>query len=93
MKMEITGKVIPSAADAITPINIIYHSGAAALTTRHAEGSGRALSRSFVCINDNKSHFSHRNPSRVGSIPGYLHKHYACIRIFGMTDPQNNMPP
>ena len=28
---------------------------------------------------------------RVGSIPGYSHKHYTCIQIFGMTDPQNNM--
>ena len=27
----------------------------------------------------------------VGSIPGYSHKHYTCIQIFGMTDPQNNM--
>ena len=50
--MEITGKVTPSTADASTPINIMYHSGAAALTTHHAEGSGKALSCSFVYIND-----------------------------------------
>ena len=50
MKMEITGKVIPSAADAITPISTMCHSGAATFTTRHTEGSGRALSCSFVCI-------------------------------------------
>jgi len=42
MNTEITGNVAPSAADAITPIKIRYHSGALALTTRHSEGSGRA---------------------------------------------------
>ena len=52
MKMEMTGKVIPSAADASTPTNIMYHSGAAALTTHHAEGSGKASSCSFAYIND-----------------------------------------
>ena len=44
MKMEITGNAMPSPIVAIIPMTIRYHSGALALTTRHNEGSGRALS-------------------------------------------------
>ena len=52
IKMEMTGKVIPSVADASTPTNIMNHSGAAALITRHPEGSGKVSSCSFTYINN-----------------------------------------